>query len=1135
MSFSSVKDFLREGGKSFNRFISMLIIVMIGAAFFVGVKSTSPSMKYTADEYYDSCNMSDIRLYSTLGLVQEDIDAIAALDNVESVQAGYYADVIAFTGNKEFVYRVHSMPTPISETEQQENAINKVIITEGRLPTQPGECVIEAPTVQTNHGYKIGDTIKVSSGTSTPITDGTLNTDEYTVVGIVQTPYYMCFAKESSDIGSGTVNFFLYVLEDNFTSQDYYIEALVTIKGGRELDTFSEDYLRASDRTISAIENLGMERCDIRLDSVKAMAYEALAEQEAIFEAEKASAQQQIADGEKQLEDALVAITQGEEKLNTSKEYYEQIIDLNEEKIATAEADLAQGKLDYQSGLAEYNQGLSDVQAGQAQLDQARREYNNTILQYGDQLTELQLQVNELTDMYDAAAEYIDSLNSQLEALEPYTPDWLSIKELLQPANDEFDKIGKDLNSAKDGLAYVELTIASSLDQLNAAQAELDAANAELADARQALAEAESTIANAEAELAAGKQQLAQSQRDAEAEFASNEVLLAESKQQYQDELANFEVLKADAEAQLKDAEMQLIDAKYQIEAISTPTWIVLDRSMIYSHASYESTTNQIDNIAQVFPVFFFLVAALVCLTTMTRMVDEQRGVMGTYKGLGYSNAAIFAKYGFYAMFASLIGGVIGSFLGTKFVPDAIFSAYSMMYSMPPLKETAEIPLIIGTVLISIAITVCAALYVCVKELKSCSAELMRPKAPKVGKPILLERIGFLWSSFSFSVKVTMRNIFRYKKKFFMTVFGIMGCTALILCGFGISDSVSNVVPNQFYQIFKYNVSARFSGEATSEDVEAVCAMLDANEDGNIKEYMRATYLNSTMKTNGADIGVSLIAPEIPEMFTEYITLRDRTSEKEFYLPADGIVIGEKLAKELGVSVGDNVALTINFGVDITRNAEVAAITENYVFHYAYLSPSYFKTLFGKDATVNATLIKLVDGLENQKTVESELGAKLLKNPGVSSTEYYTQTAETFKESVQSLNQITIIIIAFAGLLAFVVLYNLTNINIVERTREIATLKVLGFFKGETSMYVFRENILLTIIGSVFGLVVGIFLHKFIMLSIEMDGIMFGNHIDPLSFVYAFALTLVFSLVVNVFMRRRIVSIPMVESLKSVE
>ncbi len=1107
MTLSAIKDFFREGWKSFNRFISMLIIVMIGAAFFVGVKSTSPSMKYTADKYYDSCNMSDIRLYSTLGLVQEDIDAILALDSVSSVQAGYFTDAIAFTNSKELVYRIHTMPTPVSETEQQENAINKVVIKEGRLPMNPGECVIETPSAQINHGYSVGDTVKFSSGTATPITD-TLNSDEYTIVGIVETPYYMCYTKESTDIGSGAINFFVYVLEDAFVSQDYFIEALVKINGGDALDTFSPEYAKLAERAVSAIENLGIERCDIRLESVQSMALAALDEKQKEYDAGKLEFDTKIAEGEAQLETALVEISKGNTKLEETKKYAD-------EKIASAKQEIADGE-------RQLEEGKVQLEESKKEFDKANQEYLDAVNENSDKIRDAQQKIDEYSAIYNRVDAEIQQLKKDLEPLIEWTPEWILKNEALQKAIKEYEDVGKLLKTAEDGMATIEKTMADAQKQLD--------------DAKQQLADAEQQIIDSEQKLADSKRQLAQAEAEAAVEFAKAEQELADAQAKYDDGKKTLEEERKKGEQQLKDAELQLIDARYQIEAISTPSWYVLDRNMIYSFASYASTTDQIDNIAKIFPVFFFLVAALVCLTTMTRMVDEQRGIMGTYKALGYSNSAIFAKYGMYAMLASLIGAVIGSFVGTKFVPAAIFNSYSMMYTMPALEETMEIPLIIITVVISIAITVCSALYVCVKELKSCSAELMRPKAPKMGKPILLERIGFLWSSFSFSVKVTMRNIFRYKKKFFMTVFGIMGCTALILCGFGISDSVSNVVPNQFGQIFKYNVSARFSGEATTEDIENVCTMLDANEDGTIDEYLKATYLNSTMKTTGKDISVSLISPADPMMFTEYITLRDRTSGVEFRLPEEGVVVGEKLSKELGVKVGDNISLTVNIGgADITRNAEVAKITENYVFHYAYLSPSYFKTLFGKDATVNSVFIQLVDGLEDQKTVESELGAKLLKNPGVSSTEYFTQAAESFEESVQSLNQITTIIIAFAGLLAFVVLYNLTNINIVERTREIATLKVLGFFRRETSMYVFRENILLTVIGAICGLFVGIFLHRFIMLSIEMDGIMFGNHIEPLSYVYAFVLTIVFSLLVNLFMRPRIVSIPMVESLKSVE
>ena len=1126
MSKSAIKDTIREGGRSLNRFVSILLIIMIGVAFFVGIKSTAPSMKHTADLYYNQCNMSDLRIVSTLGLVQEDIDKIAALPQVEAVQPGYFVDTLAFTGSAEFVFRAHSMPKPISETEQAENTINKVVLAEGRLPVNPGECVIETPNDTMNHGYKIGDYISVSSGTATPITD-TLSAESFEIVGLVQTPFYMAIDKGTCEIGSGTVQFFMYLLEDDFVSytseNQYFIEANIKIKDATKYSTYSEDYEKLIADACAPLENLGIERSEIRLQNIKDMAYAEIAKEEAKLAQEEAKYNIEMSNAWAKLEAGLTQIRQGETELTLSSDYYNEKIKEGEKQIADAEQQIAEGKL--------------QIAEGERQLEDARRQYDQIMYENSGLLADYD---NILAQLNDATTRF-DNMKRDLEAtvndpnadpvskgIAQYTLSNIESTEEWQVVQDLKGKY----NDIKDARKAIDVMI--------------DKINDEITNAEKTIMDSKRQLAQGEAEYQAGLSYIAEQKRLFADTIEDAEIQLSKGQNEYDLGLVEYNTNKAEYDKLFADGKLQIYDAKAQIDQLETPSWLALDRNMIYSYVSYESTADQMDAIAQLFPVFFFLVAVLVCLTTMTRMVDDQRGVMGAYKALGYSDASIFAKYAMYGASASLIGSVVGAILGIKLIPQVIFNSYRMMYTMPELTNKSEIGIVLAAVLLGISVTVLAAFFVCRKELRSCAAQLLRPKAPKAGKPIFLEKITFLWKSFSFSTKVTCRNIFRYKKKFFMTIFGIMGCTALMLAGFGLSDSISNIVPNQFGSIFAYNVSVTVNSEATSSELNAMYDYLEPANNPNVESYTTVYSLNSSFEADGtsiANITLMTVPYEVNDSFDNYITLRDRVSQKPIAVPEEGVIIGEKLADELGIGIGDYVKVSYTndtsalsavglSGTYITRTLKVADITENYIYHYAYMSENYFEKQFGTEIEYNSVLIKLY---ETSAELEKQIGADLKETGGARSAMYFTNASESFEETVETLNSVVLLIIAFAGLLAFVVLYNLTNINIVERIREIATIKVLGFYNMESYMYVFRENIILSIIGALIGLFVGIFLHMFIMDAIAMDGIMFGNYIAPVSYLYAFLLTIVFSMVVNIAMTKRIKNIPMVESLKSVE
>lgn len=566
-----------------------------------------------------------------------------------------------------------------------------------------------------------------------------------------------------------------------------------------------------------------------------------------------------------------------------------------------------------------------------------------------------------------------------------------------------------------------------------------------------------------------------------------------------------------------------------QKDKAQTPKWIVLDRNSHYSYVDYGGSADRIDAISKVFPVFFFLVAALVCLTTMTRMVDEQRINIGTLKALGYNKISIASKYIVYAAFASVAGSVVGILIGYTVFPIIIYNAYGIMYTMPSVILRFDIPLAIISTLAAVLITTMAAVFACYKELIETPSLLMRPKAPKEGKRILLERLPFLWKRLSFTEKVTARNIFRYKKRFFMTVIGISGCTALLLAGFGIKDSIGTIVDKQFGQIFKYDATIDYEKTSSISEKDAVFENL--NNDSRFKELMLVSKSNvKTASVDTDEISTTLVVPSEINKFKDFTTLKGRVNKNEQLLENNGVVITEKLSRLLNVSNGDVISL--NNGNNLTYDVKVTGISENYMDHYVYMSPEYYETIFDNKPDFNSILGKL----ENPSIeVEDALAEELNKNTSIKSITFFTGIANSFNDTIKSLNLVVIVLIISAGSLAFVVLYNLTNVNISERLREIATIKVLGFYDKEVSAYVYRENLLLTAIGTLTGLGLGTILHRFIMITVELDNVMFGRNISGMSYVYGAVLTMMFAVFVNLVMYYKLKNIPMVESLKSVD
>lgn len=567
------------------------------------------------------------------------------------------------------------------------------------------------------------------------------------------------------------------------------------------------------------------------------------------------------------------------------------------------------------------------------------------------------------------------------------------------------------------------------------------------------------------------------------------------------------------------------------------PEWYVLDRNQNTGYASYSQDSERIANIGKVFPFVFFVIAALISLTSMTRMVEEQRVQIGTLKALGYTKGKIALKYILYAVLATLIGGIIGMLIGFRILPEIIYNMYAMMYSMKDVVLEFNTGIAITGLGLALICTVGATIIACYKELNLQPASLMRPKSPKAGKRVLLERISWLWSKLKFTQKVTIRNVFRYKKRVSMTIIGILGCTALMVAGFGLRESVSNMIPSQYGEVFLYDMSITLKNEQTSDEIQKyideVCNIKTNDKNNDVTDAMAFNMQAVEILNKETKQDIQLIVPEKTDVLSDYIVLENRVSKEKYSLSDNGVVITEKLAKLLGIKQGEKI--TIKNSNDKQAEVEVKGITRNYLMHYMYISPEYYESIFGEKVKYNTILLKEQSEVKKSEESENKLGKKILENSNISKVTFMSQTKSIFDEVMDNMTFVVWILIISAGLLAFVVLYNLANVNISERIRELATIKVLGFYDKEVYDYVGRETTILTIIGILLGLVAGYFLEMFILKTCELDILMFDTRISIWSYVYSASLTILFTLIVSVVTYFALKKIDMIESLKSVE
>ena len=1079
MPSSYLKDIFREIKISLGRFLSILCIVAIGVAFFAGIKASAPDMKNSADMYFDKYNVQDIQIYSTLGLTKKDVKAIQKLKGVKAVQPNFSMDTLSQIDSTQMVIKVISY-----EIDQK---MNKIRVVEGRMPERENECLIEASSA-TNKLYgtfHIGDTIKLQSGTDEALSNSLKNT-KYKIVGTCYNPNYLSYEKGSSNIGSGTVNSFIYIQNSNVL-KDYYTEVDVCVKGAKELDCYNDAYFDVVDPVLKRIKKIANKQIDVRIQSYQSK-----------LDEKKQEANDELNDAENKLNDAQDKIDSGLAEIQS-----------NEIKLQNSKNQIDQGWNEYYANL-QLLDNIPTLQNAIAQIEESEKKLPELLSQKEQVENGLQ-QINaegDLNTKRTLIQNAIDFIDIALKKLENY-PDSSDAETIRIKLNEKKELLQGQLSlidqaiAKKAELEAILPQIQSGIEQIQAGvakKAELQSQLNQLLNAKNQLNSAYVNLINGESQYEDGVSKI----QDAKNEINSNIEKLALSK-------AEFNVRKHDALREINEAQEEIDKMEGK--------WIVLDRDSHYSYRDYGACADRMDGIAKVFPVFFFLVAALVCMTTMTRMVDEQRNEMGTLKALGYSKSHIALKYIIYAFSASVLGSILGCSLGMYLFPTVIFNAWNTLYNIEKIHFLFQPGLILLASGSVTGITLLATLYSIYSELIEMPSQLMRPKAAKAGKKIMLEKIPLIWKRLSFLQKVTARNIFRYKKRFFMTIIGIAGCSALLVAGFGINDSISDIVNQQYNVIYHYDATISAKSSEMTSQIHSLKGVKDVYEED---------HLAVTTKIDNKDISTTVHIISNGDKFKDFCTLFN--GNKEFDLDDSSVLISQKMATKLNKKAGDMI--TFKDANNKVIKAKIKGVFTNYVGHHIYASESLYKSW---NTNAKTTHIYLIKSKKTTKKFERNLGNKIMNIDGVQSVTFYSSLQKNFKDMISSISYIVVVLVISAACLAFVVLYNLSNVNISERKREIATIKVLGFTRKEVDAYINRETVLLTILGSLIGLVIGVGLHHLIMNLAEMDDIMFGRTINSMSYVISFVMTIGFNAIINLCMHKKLNNIQMVESLKAVE
>lgn len=1060
------RNTFREIKKSFGRYFAILAIIALGVAFFSGLKITQSVMVHSADVYLKDLQFYDYRLVSTLGFTEENVEALAEKEDVRAAEGAISAEVLyKDAGENERVIKMHSI------TEK----VNKLKLVAGEMPQSADECVVDSALFSED---AIGSKLVLSENNTTDDLDK-FAYKEYTITGLVQSPCYIQFERGNTSIGNGRISGFAYILKDGF-AVDYDTE--IYIKFDEDYDIYSDEYNSYMEAKEADWEAYTKEQADIRYEKIVKDAQDELDEKKEELEEKRAEAEAELESAKQQLTDGETEISDGKNQIASAKT-----------ELSAKASELQSGKDALSSKVAELESASQQISGQESALAAKKAEYEQGL------------------NAYLAAKQQVTDQRNSLEAakaqLTENTPGYEEMLAQIEAGLTEVAGAEAELNAKN-----AELEVAAG--QLSSAESQLAAAKQQIEDGKNALAAAEAELTDGENQLAAAKEQI----EEKEDQLEAAETELADGLLQYQENQSEFD-------EQMQDADDQIADAQSKIDEIEKPETYVLDRNTNVGYVCLKNDSGVVKGIANVFPVFFFLVAALICMTTMNRMVEEQRTQIGVLKALGFSEGKIMGKYLFYSGSAAISGTLIGYVLGIHFFPLVIITAYGIVYKMGGIYYVSDPPLALVSLTVAVLCSVGTTWLSCHKELKEVAADLMRPKAPKAGKRVFLEHVPFIWKRLKFLQKVSVRNIVRYKKRFFMMVIGISGCTALLVMGFGVRDSVVAVADQQYEEIQLYDIGVtlkdgKMPGEADLKSLDSVLEKENA-------AGMYAMEKTIDLVTDKGTKSIHMVAVENPDEVGDFISLHTKKQEPIAYPKEGEAVLSKKVAETYAVKKGDTILLRDSDNNEM--HLKVTGICENHIYNYVYIAPESYEKQIG-DVVFKNVYVRLPDASDIH-----EVSAALMKADGVTAVTVNSDMLSRISQMMSCMNYIVIIIIICAGALAFIVLYNLNNINITERVREIATIKVLGFYPKETASYVFRENMVLTAIGCGLGLILGKWFHRFVMGEIQIDMVSFNVQINAVSYLFSVFLTMGFAWIVNCMMTGKLERINMAESLKSID
>ena len=1157
------KDILRTIRGNLKRFVAIVVITILGTAMFSGLKAGCDDLRTAADDFFDSQQLFDMRILSTLGITQDDVDTLAGIEGVAHAEGGY-----AETAH----VKVAGERASVDVKALSDSGINEPYLVEGELPDSAGEVAVTRGYLK-DSGASIGDTLTIEDAEDEA--NEVFERRDYTIVGVVIDPMEVNNAEGSMSFRAASSSDYAFFVTQDDVVADTFTVAYVRLVGADEVLCYSDEYDDIVSQVTDRIDAVSDERAQARTDEVIGDALKQVEDgereaQEGFDEAERA-----FADGQKEIDDGRAELADGQAELDSGRQELidgQAEIDANRQGLVDGQEQIDSGRSELESNRAQVEDGLAQIEAAQAEIDanraalvEGRAELERQQAAYDDAQAQIEAgkqqiaagrafieakveaarqevaaQFDQNKDMIIAGMVAQGMTQEQaLAAFEQQRAQKMDAAEEMVRGNAEVQAIEQQLAEAEAEVAAAEQQLAagaaalesawaeleSGEAQLEAGQKELDAQRATLESAQQQLVDGQAQLDASQAQINDGWAQLnaGQAQIDSGwAELESGQAELNDGAAELEDGQRELDEQRADYEREKADALAELADARAEVESIEPATWYIQDRSSLSGYSSIESDADSIEALGTAFPIIFLIVAILVSLTAITRLVEEQRGLIGTYKSLGFAKHQVYAKYLIYALSACIIGGIIGNVFGFVLLPLFLFTVFDVMYVLPGYPIVYNVASgVLGILLFVVAIGGSAFLS-CRSEIHQTPADLLRPKVPKFGSRIFLERIRFVWKRLSFLNKVTARNLFRYKKRFFMTVAGIMGCTALIVCAFVIKDSVALMAPEQYESIDRYDIMA----VVDADDLEQVAEDLSA--DGKVASLTRALVDSGEVGNGESTVDAQIIVVPDSGELEGYIAMAD-ASGSPLELPDEGMLVTNNASQVLGLEQGGSAVLQDSSLEQ--RDALVAGVSQSYLGNYAYLSEEAYEDLFGAGAyEPNAVLVQLADGVDGPAFAD-----ELSQDSTYLSVVSTRELEDSFASSFQLINTVVAVILVMAAALVFVVLFTLSTTNISERERELATIKVLGFRRREVHHYVNKETLILTGIGIVFGLIAGPPLGGVLLGSLNMPGIAFPTHIEWYSMIICAVLPFVFALIVDAITNRTLDRIDMIGALKSVE